>query len=153
MTQARKSNNTKAIKELTDINETYPYLDTVNNPDWYNDLLTERKWLVEFGGEVYGGDSYNKFYVTPLLGLSEYTLIDIIKYGLGSGYSLRTLWPQIMMLDFTDTNTKLEVPIFLLQGRYDFNTVSELVEGYYRIIEAPRKELIWFEKSGHHPMY
>ena len=153
ITKAIKNSNAKAIKELNEINKTYPYLDTKNNSNWYNDLLTERKWLVKLGGEVYGEDTYSKFYITPLLGLSEYTLIDTIKYGQGSGFSLRALWPQYMELNFIDTNTDLEVPIFFLQGKNDFNTSSELVESYYKKINAPSKKLFWFEKSGHHPMY
>ena len=32
------------------------------------------------------------------------------------------------------------------------NTPSELVEEWYEMIEAPDKDLIWFEESGHNPM-
>ena len=153
LAEATKKNNVKAIQELSAINISYPYLDTKNNPNWYNDLMIERKWLVKFGGEVYGKDNYNKFFITPLLGLSEYTLMDTIKFGQGSGFSLRSLWPQIMEINFNETNIDFKVPIFFLQGRNDFNTISKLVENYYQKIKAPSKKLIWFEKSGHHPMY
>jgi pimeloyl-ACP methyl ester carboxylesterase len=153
MTEAANNNNEKAIKELNKINSSYSYLDTKSNPVWYDDLRTERKWLVKLGGEVKEKDNYNSIYITPLLGLCEYTLIDIINYAKGSAYSLRSLWPQFMELNFYDANTDFDVPVFFLQGRYDFNTVSELVESYYQKINAPDKKLIWFEKSGHHPMY
>ena len=45
------------------------------------------------------------------------------------------------------------MPVFFLQGRHDYNTPSLLVEEYYNLLDAPYKELIWFENSGHHPMY
>jgi pimeloyl-ACP methyl ester carboxylesterase len=153
MAEARKSNTTKAIQELNEINNNYPYLDTKNNAKWFDDLMTEQKWLVKLGGEVYQKDNYNNFYVTPLLGLSEYTLIDTVKFAKGSVFSLRTIWPQIMEINFTDTNTDFDIPVFFLQGRYDYNTPSEMVESYFQKINAPEKKLIWFDKSGHHPMY
>jgi pimeloyl-ACP methyl ester carboxylesterase len=34
----------------------------------------------------------------------------------------------------------------------DRNTPAELVEGYFKVIKAPVKELIWFEHSAHNPM-
>ena len=32
------------------------------------------------------------------------------------------------------------------------NTPAELVESWFEKINAPHKELIWFENSGHNPM-
>ena len=32
------------------------------------------------------------------------------------------------------------------------NTPAELVQDWFDATEAPRKELIWFENSGHNPM-
>jgi proline iminopeptidase len=34
-------------------------------------------------------------------------------------------------------------------GKYDYEVPSVLAEQYFKIIEAPKKELIWFEKSAH----
>ena len=36
-------------------------------------------------------------------------------------------------------------------GRHDINAPTELAEEYYQIVEAPEKELVWFEHSGHGP--
>jgi pimeloyl-ACP methyl ester carboxylesterase len=44
------------------------------------------------------------------------------------------------------------MPYFILDGRLDYNTPAVLVEEYFNAIEAPLKELIWFEQSGHNPM-
>lgn len=48
---------------------------------------------------------------------------------------------------------KVDVSIYFLLGRNDFDTPSSLVEDYYNIIDAPYKELIWFEESAHFPFY
>jgi hypothetical protein len=31
--------------------------------------------------------------------------------------------------------------------------MTSLVEAYYAALDAPHKELIWFEKSGYPPLY
>ena len=36
-------------------------------------------------------------------------------------------------------------------GRHDVNAPPALVEEYYELLDAPHKELIWFERSGHSP--
>ena len=54
--------------------------------------------------------------------------------------------------DMGQTCTEFKAPIFIFDGRLDFNTPSELVEHWFDMIKAPVKELHWFEKSGHNPM-
>jgi len=48
---------------------------------------------------------------------------------------------------------KVDVPVYFLLGRNDFDTPSSLAEDYYNAIDAPYKELIWFEESAHFPFY
>ena len=43
---------------------------------------------------------------------------------------------------------KLDVPVYLFAGRNDVNAMYTIVEEYYNVLEAPRKELIWLE-GGH----
>lgn len=33
------------------------------------------------------------------------------------------------------------------------NAMTSLVEEYYAVLDAPEKTWIWFEKSGHPPLY
>ena len=35
----------------------------------------------------------------------------------------------------------------------NFNTPFELVEEYYEALEAPKKELVWFEESAHYMIF
>jgi pimeloyl-ACP methyl ester carboxylesterase len=47
---------------------------------------------------------------------------------------------------------RLEVPVYIFVGRYDYNTPVELVEEYFEKLDAPKgKHLIWFDNSGHTP--
>lgn len=40
------------------------------------------------------------------------------------------------------------MPIFFFEGRYDLNAPAELAAAYFDRIDAPRKQLVWFE-AGH----
>ena len=46
---------------------------------------------------------------------------------------------------------KLDVPVYFLIGRHDVNAPVKLVEEYLAVLEAPHKEIVWFEHSGHTP--
>ena len=49
---------------------------------------------------------------------------------------------------------RLDVPVFLLQGRHDYVAPSNIAEQYYQALQAPKgKQLIWFEESAHMPQY
>ena len=43
---------------------------------------------------------------------------------------------------------KLDIPVYIFAGRNDVNAMSSLVQRYYNVLEAPRKELIWLD-GGH----
>ena len=45
----------------------------------------------------------------------------------------------------------LSVPVFMLCGRHDWQTPSVLCEQWFEKINAPYKELIFFEQSSHYP--
>lgn len=151
--KAEESGDAQAVKELKQISATFEYPTIAGNPNWYQEVITERKWLVKFGGEAVGRSDVSSIYVIPGILPSEYTIMDFVHFGQGSQFSLQTLWPQVMEVNLMESAASLEVPVFFLQGRYDYNTPSSLVEEYYGLLDAPYKELIWFENSGHHPMY
>ena len=44
------------------------------------------------------------------------------------------------------------MPYYIFQGRRDENTPAALIQNYYDSIEAPDKDLIWFENSAHRPL-
>lgn len=47
----------------------------------------------------------------------------------------------------------LQIPIYFFEGRHDrvAACAPELVVDYTQKVEAPKKEIIWFEESAHHP--
>lgn len=81
----------------------------------------------------------------------EYGLLDKVNWFRGLLYTLDVVYPQLWEVDFRIQAPALEIPVFFLIGRHDVNAPPDLTEAYYQILQAPKKELIWFERSGHNP--
>lgn len=78
----------------------------------------------------------------------EYGYVDKVNFDRGLIDSFPVVYEQLRDLDFTTQAARLDVPVYFLHGRNDVNAVAALVERYYNVLQAPRKELIWLE-SGH----
>ncbi len=81
----------------------------------------------------------------------EYGLYDKVNYVRGLLAAMNALWPQLWEVDLREQAPRLEVPIYLLEGWHDVNAPPELAEDYLQRLEAPHKEIVWFEHSGHSP--
>ena len=65
-----------------------------------------------------------------------------------SGSVAVQLIPQLSAVDYRGLK-KLEVPVFLFLGRYDYAVSSEVAFEWFENLEAPEKHAIWFEHSAH----
>jgi pimeloyl-ACP methyl ester carboxylesterase len=93
-------------------------------------------------------DGFNTF--QDLAG-SEYGLYDKVNWFRGALVTMDAVYPQLWNVDFREQATQLEVPVYFLLGRHDVNAPPVLAEQYFNMLEAPHKELVWFEHSGHNP--
>jgi pimeloyl-ACP methyl ester carboxylesterase len=82
---------------------------------------------------------------------SEYGLYDKVNWFRGVLDTFGVVYPQLWDVDFRTQAAQLEVPVYFLIGRHDVNAPPQLTEEYYQLLDAPHKELIWFEHSGHNP--
>jgi pimeloyl-ACP methyl ester carboxylesterase len=82
---------------------------------------------------------------------SEYGLYDKLNWFRGALDTLGVVYPQLWEVDFRLQAASLEVPVYFLIGRHDVNAPTVLAEEYFAMLEAPHKEFIWFEHSGHNP--
>lgn len=84
---------------------------------------------------------------------SEHRLLDKINAVRGLMDGVKYVYPQLTDLDFEQTALNFECPIFIVNGRYDMTCVADITYRWYQKIEAPYKDLVWFENSGHNPCY
>jgi pimeloyl-ACP methyl ester carboxylesterase len=139
---ARQYHNNIVIEELKNIG--YP-------PYSYQNLLKQRKWLTHFHDKYLKKQPLNYHYL--LLSTVEYSLFDIILFGLNPYYSLKHLWnEQLYQINLFDEIKSIAVPIIFILGRHDIFTDINLVTSYYEKLIAPKgKWIFFFENSGHDP--
>ena len=119
----------------------------------FDGMMVQRNLMMKYGGYSKAEEkrSYMDSFVKPMILSGEYSLGDLLGLILGYKKVLKVMWAEIGAEDLTKY-TKFEVPILVFDGRLDMNTPAELVEDWFAKIEAPYKELIWFDNSGHNPM-
>ncbi|RVT51289.1 alpha/beta fold hydrolase [Rubrivivax albus] len=116
------------------------------------DLLEQRRQVSRFGGTFFDPADDKRLF-RKVFESHEYSLGDLRRLKEGSNWSLRTMWQDRLDLDMTRDVPELTVPVLFLQGRADRVTPGELVQEYLDALHAPRKRMVWFERSGHCPLF
>ena len=142
---AKQRNDTKTLEKL----------EKNGLPPYYGDRVTWKSavylnYLSDdmANNPVIHNPGYNTF---RDIGSSEYGILDRIDYFRGIINTYNHVYQQLYSIDLRKDYTTLEVPVYFFLGRYDLNAPVSLVEDYYKVVNAPHKEIIWFEHSGHSP--
>lgn len=143
---AYENNNKNAIKALEKLH-------LFKNPELTNltikDFSVLRKWQFQLNKI-----SIKKFdffmIIMNALCVPEYSLLDYFYLVRGTFNLLKskTFFDEILNINLGD-KINYCTPIYILAGRKDFITPSLPIYEYFNKIEAPHKECIWFENSGH----
>lgn len=124
-------------------------------PPYYGDDVTkkEAKYLMYLSASMTDNPEIERpgYDTFGDLAAPEYGLFDKVTYLLGVLNTFNDVYQQLYEVDLRKQAVKIEVPVYILEGRHDINAPAELAEEYFELLEAPRKELIWFEHSGHSP--
>ncbi len=109
-------------------------------------------WLFEFGGELKNSKSF-----LPLIwsGLRspEYTLKEAFSVGKGSSFSNRYMKYNVLDSSIYYKIREYKIPVYFFVGTNDYTTPFELIEDYFQIIKAPKKQTIYFDNSDHFPFF
>jgi pimeloyl-ACP methyl ester carboxylesterase len=146
MYMARTNGDIKGLRKLQRMGPP-PY-----TGDWLTKFMDQRKLVCRYGGEVCGNSNGGNGLITgSLLFSPEYSLTDILMYYRSAIESLRLVHPQLMKVNLFETAPAVKVPVIFMEGRHDHVVPASLAARYYEVLEAPGKELIWFEDSAHMP--
>lgn len=91
--------------------------------------------------------------VLVVLRYRGYTWIEKVNFARGSLFGLKCLWDFVMQTDFIRQVPQLEVPVYVLQGRFDYQVSYAIAKEYVRIMKAPVKGFYTFEDSAHSPCF
>jgi pimeloyl-ACP methyl ester carboxylesterase len=146
---ARRRNNEQAIKELEGV---APYPPAV--PDM-NKTTMVRNWESALLGPPASQTSFTnvKRILRTVISAPEYSIADDIGFVRGSTFSLQVMMPQMMAFDLTKLGRDFREPLFFFEGRMDPYCPGSVIADYIQTIDAPDKEIVWFENSSHFPFY
>lgn len=114
------------------------------------DLYVQRKWVGFYGGVMaYRRDNSAESALAKLS--PDYSDEEIRRIWEGNAFVTPRLLPELLAFDLTKIR-KLAVPLILFEGRHDWNVNAEVAADWFDKVEAPEKNLVWFEHSGHLPM-
>lgn len=91
--------------------------------------------------------------VKMVLRYKGYTVVEKFKYPIGNSSGLATLWDSVMGKNFCELVRELKVPVYICQGKYDYQVSYALAKKFLQGLDAPIKGFYTFEKSSHSPCF
>jgi len=145
---ANKMNNKKAIKALSSIS--FPD-STASVESWGKYLMVERNWVNKLGGGITREKSGMWPVVKMVLNAEEYTFKEKMNFMPASLFSLEHLWPDVINTNLSSKIDSMQLPVYIFQGKYDYQTPYSLAREFFDQLKAPQKEFFTFENSAHSP--
>ncbi|PCI54281.1 MAG: hypothetical protein COB36_10530 [Alphaproteobacteria bacterium] len=156
--QATENDDKEGVKRLKSI-APYPSPVPVGTKELQRQVSTQRKYLQKYGGAVqfsYMEKIYKAFFRSPDYSICDWMGFIDTQLG-GTPYPHRDLTGSFLdkeggLANFDqDIGFKFKVPMFFFLGALDYQTSTIIATRYFDKIQAPHKQLIIFEKSGHAP--
>jgi pimeloyl-ACP methyl ester carboxylesterase len=94
-------------------------------------LYYDRKWLFAFDGQKFLKITFPK------------------KFILSWASTWLPVFNEASKVNIIESIAEIRCPIYFFAGRKDYQTNYAITESYYRNLIAPKKQLFWFEQSGH----
>lgn len=138
--QARNDGNTQAVKELQAL-QPYPGAFDSDRIDG------ERKWVVHYKGLFAGRSDPSYYFALPDLS-PEYSPADVKAWSDGAQFSIKIVAPLMAKASFS-TLDQIDCPVLLFEGRHDETIPSSVAWSWFQRLQAPSKQFVWFEHSGH----
>jgi pimeloyl-ACP methyl ester carboxylesterase len=111
---------------------------------------TQYDYVMKYGGGFYGRSDGNLLFEIISSKCTLYSDAEKMSIGKGMEFS-GLLYQDIFAVNLMEQVTKIEVPVLFISGKSDMLCPRELTTKYYEILEAPSKQIIYFEKSAHFP--
>jgi pimeloyl-ACP methyl ester carboxylesterase len=82
-----------------------------------------------------------------------YTLKEKLNFAMGSSSSLKCLWDTVLQTDLIKQAPELKVPVYIFQGKYDYQVSYVIAKEFAMTVNAPVKGFYTFENSAHSPCF
>jgi pimeloyl-ACP methyl ester carboxylesterase len=108
--------------------------------------------LFRAGGVLHASRSFWPILITGLMA-PEYTFRDALNVKKGADLVGREMIDDVVPKSLDGEISRFDVPVFFFLGRYDLTTPSKLAADYLDRLDAPLKQVVWFEESAHFPFF
>ncbi len=144
--EARRVSDMKTVKAF----EKYdPYADDFPSNEYLLKVRTNA--MNKYGVGIKHKDISMFDVAADVLYYRGYTLSDKMNYLQGTLLSLDHLFHKIIEDNLFETSTVFEIPVYIVQGKYDYQVSYKLAKEYLDSINAPEKAFYTFEQSAHSP--
>ena len=103
--------------------------------------------------DPYPPNPYTRRPVRTAMATPEYTLGDRLTWLPGMIRGLNVTYPQVADVDLRVDVRSLGVPVTLVMGAHDHETSPALAREWLEGLDAPRRQYVTFEASGHAPCF
>lgn len=148
LSSARENGDDEVIKKLESLD--------INNNRIFSqgDYLGMRmEYVLKYGG----GFTRDIRSMTPFYQLflfcKAYTVEEKLNLIKGMEFSGRLMAHYVINADLFEELPSQEIPVFIMAGKYDYQTTYNLAYEYYEALDAPLKAFYTFENSAHSPMF
>ena len=148
LAEYRRLGDTAMVRDL----EAAPVSMATGTPDGY--LKLRDKAMHRLGvGTTHDMKSVITGLFLPSWTFPGYTLREKVALWRGRAFSRSFgLWDQLIWIDLRERIPRLEIPVYFLEGAYDYTCATELARDYFRKLDAPMKGFYEFGDSAHSPV-
>lgn len=145
LAEARRRGDDKALKELASV----PYTDEYYLNRRYGNVRA--KYLEKLGGGTRrSGYSMGQLF-GQIMRCPAYSFPEKLSFFRGMEQAARSFLRPMATSDLTQLVPALEVPVFVLHGRHDYQTSHAQAERFFENVRAPYKRFFTFENAAHTP--
>jgi proline iminopeptidase len=83
----------------------------------------------------------------------EYTVMERLNSMRGLLDTFSALYPQLQELDFRTDVPSLDVPFYMVTGTHEARGRAVPADEWFNMLDAPNKERVVFDESGHRPSF
>ena len=143
---ATEINDKSAVKNLQKFDKSAP--DFSKNLDY---MMTVRSSLMNKYGIGFAHEKTISMMdmAKIILFFKGYTLSEKTNYLRGMMFSLTTLWHNVVEDNLFESSITFQVPVYITQGKYDYQVSYTLAREWFDKIEAPKKAFFTLENSAH----
>jgi len=110
-------------------------------------------YVTKYGGGIMHSETSTLSFLIQLIFCKAYTISEKINFVYGLSFSGRFMTHYVLDANLTASLSAQNIPVYIIAGKYDYQTTSNQALLYYEVLEAPAKAFYLFENSAHSPMF